>query len=73
MIRDSSLVEAEPIFHKFDQNTKKLLCPNAFFDPADAFYAQKSTTRAEKARHYWTIRSPLPNLQAHFSHGSRLK
>jgi len=31
MILDSSLVEASTIFHKFEQNAKKLLWLKAFF------------------------------------------
>jgi hypothetical protein len=63
MIRDSSLVEADAIFHKFAVNTKSLLRPKAFFVRAGALYAQISERKREKARQHWTEATRLPNLR----------
>jgi hypothetical protein len=62
MIRDSSLVEADAIFHKFEVNTKSLLRPKAFFARTMRLYAQISERKREKARQHWTYATWLPNL-----------
>jgi hypothetical protein len=65
MIRDSSLVEAGAIFHKFWQNTKSLLWPKAFFVRAMPLYAQISEPKRKKARQHWTEPIRLPNFKRH--------
>jgi len=62
MIRDSSLVEPDAIFHKFQENTKSLLRPNAFFVLQVVVMHRIRHERREKARHHWTYCTCVPTF-----------